>query len=315
MHIVNTIAPVFLVVALGAMLRRTGFVSADVQRGTNRLAYWVGLPCLLVVKISDSGTVADKAGMMMLVFLAATAGMIAVALVAAKWMGMQAARVGTFVQASFRGNLAFIGLPVVFFAFSEGPGGGDAAQSVAALAIGPIVVIYNVVAVVALLASEHRLGRTAFKKMGVGIATNPLLIACLVGLLLVWLNAATGATMPIFLQRGLDVAGQFALPLALLGVGGAVVATPLKGHLGPAVAAMLIKLSVGPALGLLFGWLLGADSYVTAIAMVMLTCPTAVASYVLVEQLKGDPPLAAGSIVLSTLGSAVAFSIVIATMT
>jgi hypothetical protein len=269
----------------------------------------------LVVKIAGSGGVADEAGMVMGVFLAATACMIALALLSARLLGLHASRVGTFIQAAFRGNLAFIGLPVVFFAFSDGSGAGEDAQAIAALSIGPIVVIYNVVAVVALLASEHRLGRAAIRKMLVGIATNPLLIACVVGIVLAWLKAATGLAMPAFLERGLEVAGQFALPLALLGVGGAIVSTPVKGQVVPAIFAGLIKLAVGPALGLAFGLLFAADAKAIGIAMVLLTCPTAVASYVLVEQLNGDEALAASSIVLSTLGSAAAFSIVIATMT
>jgi hypothetical protein len=320
MHIINTLAPIFLVIALGAVLRRTGFVSAELQAGTMKLAYWVGLPCLLVVKIAESRAVAGEAGMMIGVFLAATAGMIAISLIAARLMGLRAERVGTFVQAAFRGNLAFIGLPVVFFAFRDGAGGGEDAQAVAALAIGPIVAIYNVVAVVALLASEHRLGRAAAGKMAVGIATNPLLIACVLGIGLAWMRA--NIVLPIFFiellavaMDSLTVAGQFALPLALLGVGGAIVSTPLKGHVAPAVVASVIKVAVGPLLGLAFGLAFGAEPHVIAITMVMLTCPTAVASYVLVLQLNGDEPLAASSVVISTLGSAVAFSVVIAVMT
>lgn len=315
MHIINTLAPVFLVIALGAALRRGGVVSAELQRGMIKLAYWIGLPALLVQKIAESNAVAGEAGMLIGVFLTATAAMILLGGLLAKLLGLRAGQVGTFIQASFRGNLAFIGLPVVFFAFADGAGAGDDAQAISALALGPIVAIYNIVAVAVLLASEHRFGWSAVKKIGSGIVTNPLVLACAAGVALVVIRNQSGLTLPDFAMRTLVVIGQFALPVALLSVGGAIASTPLKGNVGLASLAATIKLVVGPALGFAAAWAWGADEQVRAICMIMLTCPTAVASYILVTQLEGDESLAAGAVVLSTLLSAAALAGVIALTT
>ena len=54
MYVINTLAPVFLVIALGALLRRSGLLSADLVGGITRLAYWVGLPALLFYKIATA---------------------------------------------------------------------------------------------------------------------------------------------------------------------------------------------------------------------------------------------------------------------
>lgn len=315
MHIVNTLAPVFLVIALGAALRHGNVISSELQRGMIKLAYWIGLPCLLVAKIASSRAVAGEAGMMIAVFLSATAAMILLAAVAAKLLGLRAGQVGTFIQAAFRGNLAFIGLPVVFFAFADGAGAGAEAQAIAALSLGPIIVIYNIAAVVVLLASEHRLTKASLRKITVGIVTNPLIIACGVGVGLVLLRSQFNIALPTFAMRTLGVVGQFALPVALLSVGGAIASTPIRGQLRLATLASAIKLVAGPALGYLAAWVWGAEGDVRAITLIMLACPTAVSSYILVTQLKGDESLAAGSVVLTTLLSAAALAGVIALTT
>lgn len=49
-----TIAPVFLLIVPGAVLRRTGAFSEAFFRECSRLAYWVGLPCVLFSSIATS---------------------------------------------------------------------------------------------------------------------------------------------------------------------------------------------------------------------------------------------------------------------
>jgi hypothetical protein len=48
------------------------------------------------------------------------------------------------------------------------------------------------------------------------------------------------------------------------------------------------------------------------VALIMLACPTAVASYVLSEQLGGDSALSAGAVVVSTILSIASLAAVVA---
>ena len=50
----------------------------------------------------------------------------------------------------------------------------------------------------------------------------------------------------------------------------------------------------------------------SGVALILLACPTAVASYVLADQLDGDAALSAGAIVASTLLSVVSLGVVVA---
>jgi predicted permease len=312
-HVLNTLGPVFLIVAAGAGLRRGRLVSADTFGGAAWLCYWVGMPCLLFGAIARAPADLDAFGPTARAVLLATAGLVAAALVAAAAMRVPFAAVGTFVQATFRGNLAFVGLTVVIFAFAGGPNAARA-EATAVLSLAPIVVVYNVVAVVVLLVSRHRLDRQAVRPVVRGVVTNPLLLACVLGYLWNTFAQSRGVPLPLVAERTLSLVGGFALPLALLCVGNAVAAAPLTARLAPAAVVALLKTVGGPLLGLAAARLVGAGPMETGIVLILMACPTAVASYVLAEQLDGDTALAAGAVVLSTLASAATLSVVIAGM-
>jgi len=313
MYIINVLAPVFLVIALGAILRRTGFVNDELLVGMSRMAYWVGLPCLLIVKIA--GASFDGAGSFdtfWLVFIGMIAGIV-VSTALAFAMRMRREQMGAFVQAAFRGNLAFVGLAVIMSAFSALPGAAAAgdlarAERAAVLTFGPIVPIYNIAAVLVLLAFRHKLSAESLKRMFAQVAINPLLLACVVGVLI----SLSGWSLPGPIDRTLSVLGQFALPLALLCVGGKIAAAKLRGNIRLPFLAAAIKLTVGPVVGCLAAGWLGVGRVETAVAMIMLASPTAVASYVLSEQLGGDSALSAGAVVVSTIMSIVSLAVVVA---
>jgi hypothetical protein len=309
-QIVNAILPVFLVIAVGAILTWRGFLNETLLQGMTRLSYYVGLPSLLFVKIATAPQIDRQAGMAFLILILGTVTIMLLSAGVALLMRLRGANIGTFVQGAFRGNTVFVGLPVIFYAFA-GPvqhAGADRAQTVAALAIGPLVVFYNAASILVLLLSKHRLQWSMLKAVVLQILTNPLVIACAAGG--AWQLA--GLTLPVVGERTLSVLGQFALPVALLAVGGSLVATGIRGHFGSALLASLTKTLVSPAVGLGLGWLLGVDPMVAAITAILLGCPTAVASYILVDQLGGDRQLAASTIVLSTLMSAVTLAVIIA---
>jgi predicted permease len=66
-----------------------------------------------------------------------------------------------------------------------------------------------------------------------------------------------------------------------------------------------------PLLGLACARLLGIDGPALVIALLFLACPTAVASYVMADQLGGDAELAGRIVILATLLSGPALAVVI----
>jgi len=111
--ILNTLAPVFLLIAIGAGLQRSGFLSPGFLKEANRVTYWLGLPALLFSQLAGSFHTGEAARMMLGVMLAATGLVIVVGYIAARLLRVPAAT-GTLVQGAFRGNLAFVGLPIIY---------------------------------------------------------------------------------------------------------------------------------------------------------------------------------------------------------
>ena len=311
MYVANVVVPVFLIVALGAVLRRTGFLNDQVFRGLNRLAYWVGLPCLLVQKLATCDVHNGAWGGAFWVLLAGIGSAIVASFLLAGAMRLERRQVGAFIQAAFRGNLSFVGLAVVMSAFSALPDGApdlaSRAEAVVVLALGAVVPFNNTASVVVLLAFQHRLTARAVGRMVVLIVTNPFLIACVIGVaisLLPW-------TLPGPVDRTLEIVGRSALPVALLCVGGCLAATEISGRVLPASVTALVKVALCPTVGWFVAQWLGCGRVETGVAVILLACPTSVSSYVLAEKLDNDAALTAGAIVISTLLSIVSLSVVV----
>lgn len=310
MHIVNTLVPVFLLIGLGLALRKSGFLSGELVVGLNKLVYWVGLPALLFIEIGTAAYRLGAAWDTFLVVLAATMVCVGVGYAAGFILKVPGRSLGTFVQGAFRSNNVYIGLPVVTYSLMDMNGvDSESVLNIYVLVVGMIIPVYNVLSVTVLLTGQERLNFGAVVEMFKQLAANPLILACVAGIL--W--AASGLSLPWALNRAVSSTGQMALPLALIATGATMTIRPIKGRTGMAIWSSLIRVAVGPVAGLGVARLMGLGSSETHIALIMLACPTAVASFVLSDQLKGDSNLAADIIVISSLFSIGSLAVVLAT--
>lgn len=303
----NTLLPLILLIGLGAVLSRIRFLGPQFASDLNKLAFWIALPALLFRSAAGASEATAATWWLLGVMLLGTALVSLLAWVWSRAIGVPAAGQGTFVQSAFRGNLAFIGIPVLAASVVDAP---DSIR-VPALASGVIVMaltmaFYNVLAVVVLQASRPRAG------IGAGalvrpIATNPLLLAGLSGLAL----ALAGVSLPAFLDRTLDVLGGAAVPIALLCIGGSLTTTRFVGRRSWIVWAALFKVAVSPLLIGGLAWLAGLGPIEMRIGLVFASTSTAAAAYVMARQMEGDESLASGSIALSTTLSAISLAVVL----
>jgi predicted permease len=301
----NVLAPVFLLIALGGILQRTHFVSAGFLREANKVTYWLGLPALLFSNLATSLHEAGGAQTMLNTLLAATGLVLVTAYLVAWILRLDNARIGTFVQGAFRGNLAYVGLPIVY-SLPDAPGSsGLSVRAAAVVALAPMLVLYNVIAVTVLIASQHNLSRAMIKPLLKQLATTPPLIATLAGF--AW--ALSGVPLPVSVAMSFDWLGQMALPLALLAIGGALAQSrATQGWQIPATAAF-VKTTASPIFGYFVGRHFGLTGMELAVVLVFLACPTAGISFTMVSQLKGDEPLASGTILFSTFMAIVTLSV------
>jgi predicted permease len=308
MQIINTLLPVFLIMAIGAFLRKIKFFSDEFVAGLNRLVFWVGLPCLLFGKIVTAEYDYAVAGKTTLVVIAGTFGCVMAAYIVAFIIRIKPQAVGTFVQGAFRGNLYYVGLALIIYTFAAAdPKTSRDMENVAVFVLALLIPVYNIGAVIVLLASQHKIDRYVPLKIAREVMTNPLFIACIAGGICLYFLPP----LPLFISRSCEAVGAISLPLALIGIGGVMIQSKVAGSSVPSLAASLIKVAVSPLVGLWVAHLIGLGANETKIALLLLACPTAVTSYVVAEQLGGDEKLSAAIIVVSTFLSIVSLSIII----
>jgi hypothetical protein len=303
-QILETLAPLALLIALGSALAHIKFLGPAFISDLNKLAFWVALPALIFTSTGQAASGGASIWRLLAVVIAATllVSLLGWALTFALRLPGEAR--GTFVQSAFRGNLAYIAVPVLagYFAGTTPPaGGGAVATSVVVMVL--TMAFYNIFAVIVLQASQHGRQKTSWPKMTRSIATNPLLLSGLLGLVFPLLNLR----LPSFLNSALTMLGGAAIPLALLCIGGSLVMAPMRGRTVSITAAALLKVAVLPVLVLLLAHVAGLDPVERRIALVFAACPTA-AAFVMAQQMGGDESLAAASIALSTVLSALSLA-------
>ena len=324
-NIVNTLAPVFLVIILGAVLYKTRFFNDDFLTGLTRLIYWIGLPVYLFSEITKYPPRFQSAGNAFLVVVGATFGCIALSYLYGWVARLPAPTVSAFVHCAFRGNLAYLGLPIVIYSLEPlariDPIRGEDLKQITLLVLAFIVPIYNVLAVIVLLAGRSANGRLdgqTCRRIVVQVFRNPLFVACVLGVLYaLFVNSDFGSShpgirIPVGIGRTFDVIGRMALPLALLSVGSALMQERIAGKLFNPVAATIMKIIVNPLLGLGLALLLGMPADEIRIALLLLACPTAITAYVMTQQLGGDAPLSATVIVLTSTFAAIPYILILA---
>ena len=307
MPVLEILLPVFLIVLLGAVLARVRFLGAGVLGELNRLVYWVGLPVYIFDSIVDAtfgneglATTAVMAGATVL------AGLIGAGVAALR--GLPRESWGTFVQAVTRGNIVYVGLPVIALASGHEAAGAADMRTIALLVLGPTIVVFNVIAIGALVLSKSTPGRGVLRTAVSELITNPILIALALGAAV----SLSGVKLPGWFLASVATTGSMALPLALISIGGALVTTKFQGRRVSSFLASATKVVAAPLIGLGLARLVGLNPDETRVALIFLACPTAAASFVLVGKLGGDAPLAAGSVVVSTLFSVVPLAVILA---
>jgi hypothetical protein len=307
MLVLNVLAPVFLLIGLGALLQGTGFTSPGFLKEANRVTYWLGLPALLFSQLVQSYHSAQGATALLGTIFAGTAAVMLLAYGAGLLLRVPGPALGTFVQGAFRGNLAFVGLPVIY-AFPDTPVlGGLTLRAAAVLVVAPTMVLYNIGGVIVLLLSQHTFGWGMLRPLLRQLATTPPLLATLAGLGF----AAAGWTLPAAVAKTFDALGEMALPLGLLGVGGSLVTVKLGAAWRRPLASALLKTVVSPLCGLGLARLWGLGPVESRLIAIFMATPTAVISYTMAVELKGDESIAAGTIVLSVLTSLAALAVII----
>ena len=301
--VIAALLPVFFLIVLGFILKRT-LIRPDTQwHGLERLTYYVLLPVFLIQTLvkADLSTVpvGGVGGAMLLSVLA-----VSLVCLALRPLLARAAVDGPAFTSIFQGATrwqTYVALAVSGSLFGNL---GLALASVAMIAIVPLANVLCVTVLAQYASAEKR----SAGSIVVTVVSNPLIWACVVGLAL----NVTHVPLPRLWHEVADALGRSALAIGLLVTGAGL---HLEGLFKPSLAAgvaVLLKLVLMPAIAVALALQFGITGSNLAVVTICSAVPTASSAYVLARQMGGDAPLLAQIITLQTILAALTMPIAIA---
>lgn len=275
-----SLTPVFILIAIGFGLRKSGLIAAEQWRGIEMLCFWVLFPALMITVLADSTLSFGEAAPFVLALFA-----VSIVMPVLMWLlrrpleklvGMNGPTYTSFFQATTRWH-GFIALAVVGNLFGA-PGLAVLALAFAALA--PLTNIFSI-----LVLATYASGRPATPALVVTtILRNPVILSVIVGLGI----KLSGLALPDIVHTTLGLAGDGALGVSLLALGAGLSWKAVKSS-GPAVLiASCCRLVLTPLVAWALASAFGVGGMPFVIAIIAAAVPTAVNGYVLARAMGGD---------------------------
>lgn len=285
----NTVLPLFLMIGVGCVTKHFRLISDGAIRETNALCFKVFMSALLFnsVYTSDLGAAFDGK-LLALCLLGITAEMLVGLLIVPRVEKAPPAQ-GVMVQAFFRGNTVLMGMPIATSLF----GADNVGQVSVILAIA--VPYLNVLSVIAL--ELFRGGKPSLRHIVKGVATNPLVLGAVAGVIAVLLDIQ----LPNALNSVVRSLAGAATPLALVLMGASLDFSKFRRAMRNMAVCTAARLIAAPAAFLSLAAALGFRGIGLCAVLVVFATPVAVNSYNMAMQMDGDADLAGGIVLLTTL--------------
>lgn len=288
---VNAVVPIILLILIGYILKRIGFLNPNFIKIGNKFVFKACLPCMLFINVYDSmNSFADIRWDVVIYAVVAICVIFALGLFTAILTTSVKKRRGVILQCSFRSNFAIIGLTLVERL------GGD--SGVAGIISAFSIPVFNILAVIALsiFADNESVSQNdnidgnsltdcqkesaqsspgvraatsgqSIKNILLNIVKNPLIIGVVLGLVFVGIReierAVFGGEVPFrfdtqlkFLYTAASDLKAIASPLALIVLGGQFEFSAVKGMTKEIVVGTVWRIVLAPVLGIGIGWLL-----------------------------------------------------------
>lgn len=288
--------PIFLVMVIGYILKQIGMLNDNFVTVANKFNFKVTLPFMLFKDIAgvDIKAVFD----IKYVLFCAIVSTICFWVVwgTAKLLVRDKTIRGAFVQSSFRGSAAVMGL-----AFIQNIYGSSA--------MGPLMIVsavplYNIFSVIVLtFEANDSTGidkKAKIRQAGINICKNPIILSILAGLIV----GLLGIQFPTLVNKTVSSVAQMATPLALITIGAGFEGRKALAKIAPTMAASMIKLVLQPLVFLPVAAWMGFSGEKMIAILIMLASPTTPSCYIMAKSMNNDEVLTASVIVTTTLMAA-----------
>lgn len=286
---IEALLPVFSLIIIGYLFRYYAFPSAEFWPLAARITYFAFFPALVLTRLA----LADLHGIAIVPLALALSipvlVMTVLVVLVRPLLRVSNPAFTSIFQGSVRFN-TYVGLATAAVLL------GNDGVALASIALAVLIPLVNVLCVTVLtIYGGH--GPLNWWRVLRSIMTNPLIIACAIGILLNW----TTIGLPLGSASILEIFSRAALPMGLLTVGAGLDLAAVRTAVGPVLLSSLLKLVVMPLLAALACHLLQVEGTVAGVVILFGTLPTAPSAYILAQELGGDVKLMAGILTVQTL--------------
>lgn len=290
----NATIPIFLLMILGMIFKKTGVFQDSFVRTMNSFVFRFALPVLLFKELSAQDFVSAFDGRFVLFCFAVTLCSIAITVLVSYLWKDHSIR-GEFAQASYRSSAALLGIGFIQNIYGN--------AGMAPMMIIGTVPLYNIMAVVILAflkPERERISKNLLLHTLKDILTNPIILGILAGML--W--SALCIPQPEIMQKTITYASNLATPLGLMAMGAGFQAKAAVTRLKPALTACFFKLILFCAIFLPLAVNLGFTDDKLVSILIMLGSPTTVSCYVMAKNMGHEGTLSSTVVMLTTVLSA-----------
>ncbi len=287
--LVYIVAPIFLIILLGYLLKNFLISNVNFWNRVNLLTYWVLFPCLLFNKTSAINLEGLAIGAFSVALVGGYLSAVLFSYVFGKISRLDAAPLSSVLQGGGRHN-SFVALAVVSQLL------GEQGEIIGALAVAVMVTFSNVATIIMMTSMLSKNGRVT-SGIVMEIIRNPFIVAIYFGLNFNYLGIGNIPVLSDFTA----IVGKAALPVALLCVGAGLLFVGAKKFLLPTFISCVGKMAILPLSVFLLARYFELSQVMTIAAVVFASVPTSSTAYALAKQMGGDAPLMAAIISLQTL--------------
>jgi len=284
----QALLPVFALVLLGALFRRWEFPTLNFWVSADKVTYYIFLPALIIEKLAATTIVWQDFYSATWVLILAVAIIVLLLLLSRIFWRVKGPQFTSLFQGSIRPNTyVALAMGAAFF--------GTQGLVLTAVILAGIIPLVNILSVSAfsIFVPKTENSRSLLKEVG----TNPLVLACAIGLLL----GAIEVKLPLVINDTLKIIASAALPMGLISVGFGLKFGRSKAQQGPILVAVVAKLLLLPLITYLLLQSLDIGGIHRTLCILFASVPCAASSYILSTSLNGDHKLMAAIITVETL--------------
>lgn len=295
----NATIPIFIVILLGYILKRIGIINEGFIKTANKINFTVTLPVLLFRDLIANDITKTFDIIYLLYCMIVTTVMFWSIWGLTKIFMKNKFLIGAFVQASFRGSVAVLGIALVQNLYGN-------SGSMPLIIIGAVP-LFNIYSVIVLTFESNGEKAKTIKNAFIDICKNPIIIAILLGMVVSWIKI----DFPVIVDTSIDLVARMATPFALLCVGGGFELTKALTKIKPTIIATIIKLVILPFVFIPVAVYLGFRDGALVAIVLLLGAPTTPTCYIMAKHMHNDELLSSSIIVMTTLFSAFSLTAII----